>query len=86
MSDEEMRDKALASARMALGGKTELEKAAILHQHIGSRAMSDMVIETLVASSGIINSVHALCFPKDSLFQLPDSPEHTSQDLGDSGL
>lgn len=52
MSDEEMRDKALTSAKMALGGKTELEKAAILHQHIGSRAMSDMVIETLVASSG----------------------------------
>lgn len=52
MSEEEMRDKALASARMALGGKTEIEKAAILHQHMGSRAMSDMVIETLMASSG----------------------------------
>lgn len=52
MSEEEMRDKALASARVALGGKTELEKAAILHQHIGSRAMSDMVIETLLPRSG----------------------------------
>ncbi|XP_053500869.1 BRCA1-associated protein [Ictalurus furcatus] len=53
MSEEEMRDKALASARMALGGKTEIEKAAILHQHMGSRAMSDMVIETLMASSDV---------------------------------
>lgn len=52
MSEEEMRDKALTSARTVLGGKTEREKAAILHQHIGSRAMSDMVIETLAASSG----------------------------------
>lgn len=52
MSEEEMQDKALASARTVLGGKTEVEKASILHQHIGSRAMSDMVIETLVASSG----------------------------------
>ncbi|TSM28100.1 BRCA1-associated protein [Bagarius yarrelli] len=52
MSEEEMQDKALATARMTLRGKTELDKAAILHQHIGSRAMSDMVIETLVVSSG----------------------------------
>ncbi|KAK2823305.1 hypothetical protein Q7C36_019905 [Tachysurus vachellii] len=51
MSEEEMQDKALASAKMVLGGKTEREKAAILHQHIGRRVMSDMVIETLVASS-----------------------------------
>ncbi|XP_072514314.1 BRCA1-associated protein [Salminus brasiliensis] len=51
MSEEEMREKALGSAKIALGGKTELEKAAILHQHIGSRAMSDMVIETLSSST-----------------------------------
>ncbi|KAL7846719.1 hypothetical protein SRHO_G00216990 [Serrasalmus rhombeus] len=50
MSEEEMREKALGSANIALAGKTELEKAAVLHQHIGSRAMSDMVIETLTSS------------------------------------
>ncbi|XP_066507005.1 BRCA1-associated protein [Hoplias malabaricus] len=47
MSEEDMREKALGSAKTALVGKTELEKTAVLHQHIGSRVMSDMVIETL---------------------------------------
>lgn len=46
MSEDEMRDKGLASARVTLGGKTDLERATILHQHLGSRVMSDMVIET----------------------------------------
>uniref|UniRef100_A0A674AQX2 BRCA1-associated protein n=1 Tax=Salmo trutta TaxID=8032 RepID=A0A674AQX2_SALTR len=32
---------------LSLSGKTELERAAVLHQHIGSRAMGDMVIETI---------------------------------------
>uniref|UniRef100_A0A667YJI3 BRCA1-associated protein n=1 Tax=Myripristis murdjan TaxID=586833 RepID=A0A667YJI3_9TELE len=47
MSEEELQDKALGLAKLTLSGKTELEQAAILHQHIGSRAMGDMVIETL---------------------------------------
>uniref|UniRef100_A0A8C1RHM6 BRCA1-associated protein n=1 Tax=Cyprinus carpio TaxID=7962 RepID=A0A8C1RHM6_CYPCA len=46
MSEDEMREKALVSARATLAGKTELEQAAVLHQHLGSRVMSDMVIET----------------------------------------
>ncbi|TKS84875.1 BRCA1-associated protein [Collichthys lucidus] len=50
MSDEELQEKALCVARHALSGKTELERAAVLHQHIGSRAMGDMVIETFEPS------------------------------------
>ncbi|XP_016362501.1 BRCA1-associated protein-like isoform X1 [Sinocyclocheilus anshuiensis] len=53
MSEEEMREKALASARATLGGKPELERAAVLHQHLGSRVMSDMVIETFQPSAGV---------------------------------
>ncbi|KAG7476626.1 hypothetical protein MATL_G00084920 [Megalops atlanticus] len=51
MSEEEFEEKALGSAKAALSGKTDLERTAILHQHIGSRAMTDMVIETLSPSS-----------------------------------
>uniref|UniRef100_A0A1A7XQX3 BRCA1-associated protein n=1 Tax=Iconisemion striatum TaxID=60296 RepID=A0A1A7XQX3_9TELE len=46
MSDEGLQEKALASARHTLSGKSEQERAAVLNQHIGSRAMGDMVIET----------------------------------------
>nr|XP_023867673.1 BRCA1-associated protein-like isoform X2 [Salvelinus alpinus] len=46
MSEEDLQEKALSSARLSLSGKTELERAAVLHQHIGSRTMGDMVIET----------------------------------------
>uniref|UniRef100_A0A9J7YXH8 BRCA1-associated protein n=1 Tax=Cyprinus carpio carpio TaxID=630221 RepID=A0A9J7YXH8_CYPCA len=53
MSEDEMRETALASARATLGGRTELERAAILHQHLGSRVMSDMVIETFQPSAGL---------------------------------
>lgn len=52
MSEEELQEKALGLAKLALGGKTDLERAAILHQHIGSRAMGDMVIETFEPSPG----------------------------------
>lgn len=47
-----MKEKALGSARASLNGKTDLERTAILHQHIGSRAMGDMVIETIGSISG----------------------------------
>ncbi|XP_028297436.1 BRCA1-associated protein-like isoform X1 [Gouania willdenowi] len=50
MSDGELRDKALGLAEHALSGKSELERSALLHQHIGSRAMGDMVIETFELS------------------------------------
>uniref|UniRef100_A0A8C5DMA1 BRCA1-associated protein n=1 Tax=Gouania willdenowi TaxID=441366 RepID=A0A8C5DMA1_GOUWI len=52
MSDGELRDKALGLAEHALSGKSELERSALLHQHIGSRAMGDMVIETFELSPG----------------------------------
>ncbi|XP_028274415.1 BRCA1-associated protein [Parambassis ranga] len=50
MSEEELQEKALGLAKHTLSGKTELERAAFLHQHIGSRAMGDMVIETFEPS------------------------------------
>lgn len=53
MSEDEMREKALVSARVTLDGKSDLERSAILHQHLGSRVMSDMVIETFQPSAGL---------------------------------
>ncbi|KAF5906861.1 BRCA1-associated protein, partial [Clarias magur] len=82
MSEEEMQDKALASARMALGGKTEVEKASILHQHIGSRAMSDMVIETLVASSDVPEEKGSAQSPDES--GSSKTEENDSTKLSDS--
>lgn len=52
MSDEELQEKSLGVAKHTLNGKSDLERAAILHQHIGSRAMGDMVIETFEPSPG----------------------------------
>ncbi|KAG1971300.1 BRCA1-associated protein [Pimephales promelas] len=52
MSEDEMREKALVSARVTLDGRTDVERSAILHQHLGSRVMSDMVIETFQPSAG----------------------------------
>lgn len=53
MSEDEMRDKGLASARATLSGKTDLERAVVLHQHLGSRVMNDMVIETFQPNTGL---------------------------------
>lgn len=50
MSEEDLEDKALGLAKLALSGKTDLERTAVIHQHIGSRAMGDMVIETFEPS------------------------------------
>uniref|UniRef100_A0A8C7Y1D8 Uncharacterized protein n=1 Tax=Oryzias sinensis TaxID=183150 RepID=A0A8C7Y1D8_9TELE len=50
MSEEQLQEKALGLAKLSLNGKSELERAAVLHQHIGSRAMGDMVIETFEAA------------------------------------
>lgn len=52
MSDEDLQEKALGAAKHALSGKSDLEKSAVLHQHIGRRAMGDMVIETFEPSPG----------------------------------
>ncbi|XP_008323860.1 BRCA1-associated protein [Cynoglossus semilaevis] len=42
MSEEERQDRALGFAKLT----RELERAAVLHQNIGSRAMAEMMIET----------------------------------------
>lgn len=58
MSGEELQEKALGAAKRTLSGKSDLERAAVLHQHIGRRAMGDMVIETFEPSPG--EDVHLL--------------------------
>lgn len=61
MSEEQLQDKSLGLARLALSGKSELERSAVLHQHMGSRSMGDMVIETFEPSPGN-KSRHLLLF------------------------
>ncbi|XP_023680325.1 BRCA1-associated protein [Paramormyrops kingsleyae] len=56
MSDEEVQEKALGLAHSSLSGKSDSERVTLLHQHIGSRAMVDMVIETFAPSSGTEDS------------------------------
>uniref|UniRef100_A0A8C4ENL0 BRCA1-associated protein n=1 Tax=Dicentrarchus labrax TaxID=13489 RepID=A0A8C4ENL0_DICLA len=73
MSDEELQEKALCVAKHTLSGKTDLERAAVLHQHIGSRAMGDMVIETFEPSPGKDTRSEATGAAPDSPSkQLPD--------------
>ncbi|XP_017290554.1 BRCA1-associated protein [Kryptolebias marmoratus] len=52
MSEEELQEKELALAKRTLSGKSDQDRAAILNQHIGSRAMGDMVIETYEPNTG----------------------------------
>ncbi|XP_062814462.1 BRCA1-associated protein isoform X1 [Anolis carolinensis] len=47
MSDEEIQEKSLAVATASLEGKAAVERASLIHQHIGRREMTDMIIETL---------------------------------------
>lgn len=51
MSDE-IKQKALASAAACLEGKSPGEKAAVIHQHLGRREMTDIIIETMKSSPG----------------------------------
>nr|DBA23213.1 TPA: hypothetical protein GDO54_014148 [Pyxicephalus adspersus] len=51
MSDEEIKEKTLHTATAYLDGKMAVEKAAILHQHIGRREMTDVIIETIGPST-----------------------------------
>lgn len=53
MSNEEIKKKTLASAAACLEGKSPGEKAAIIHQHLGRREMTDVIIETMKASPGM---------------------------------
>uniref|UniRef100_A0A3Q4B464 BRCA1-associated protein n=1 Tax=Mola mola TaxID=94237 RepID=A0A3Q4B464_MOLML len=74
MSDEELQEKALGVARHTLSGKTELERAAVLHQHIGSRAMGDMVIETFEPSPDSPEGTNASQDSSEATGATPDSP------------
>ncbi|XP_054298127.1 BRCA1-associated protein isoform X2 [Pongo pygmaeus] len=47
MSDEEIKKTTLASAVACLEGKSPGEKVAIIHQHLGRREMTDVIIETM---------------------------------------
>ncbi|XP_063171502.1 BRCA1-associated protein isoform X2 [Candoia aspera] len=47
MSDEVTPEKSLAAATVSLEGKAPVERAAIIHQHIGRREMTDVIIETI---------------------------------------
>jgi hypothetical protein len=61
MSDEEIKKKTLASAVACLEGKSAGEKAAIIHQHLGRREMTDVIIETMKANSGMPSeTLHSL--------------------------
>ncbi|XP_028621799.1 BRCA1-associated protein [Grammomys surdaster] len=51
MSNEEIKKKTLASAAACLEGKSPGEKAAVIHQHLGRREMTDVIIETMKAST-----------------------------------
>lgn len=52
MSDEEIKKKTLASAVACLEGKSPGEKAAVIHQHLGRREMTDVIIETMKSNPG----------------------------------
>ncbi|XP_063470537.1 BRCA1-associated protein isoform X3 [Symphalangus syndactylus] len=51
MSDEEIKKTTLASAVACLEGKSPGEKVAIIHQHLGRREMTDVIIETMKSNS-----------------------------------
>uniref|UniRef100_A0A8C4EUE8 BRCA1-associated protein n=1 Tax=Dicentrarchus labrax TaxID=13489 RepID=A0A8C4EUE8_DICLA len=73
MSDEELQEKALCVAKHTLSGKTDLERAAVLHQHIGSRAMGDMIkeeVKTPVGTEGTEGSQDG----SEATGAAPDSP------------
>lgn len=55
MSEEEIQKKTLASAVACLEGKSPGEKAAIIHQHLGRREMTDVIIETMKANPGMLS-------------------------------
>lgn len=61
MSDEEIKKKTLASAVASLEGKSPGEKAAIIHQHLGRREMTDVIIETMKSNPGMLSKTPDSC-------------------------
>uniref|UniRef100_A0A2I2YG50 Uncharacterized protein n=1 Tax=Gorilla gorilla gorilla TaxID=9595 RepID=A0A2I2YG50_GORGO len=53
MSDEEIKKTTLASAVACLEGKSPGEKVAIIHQHLGRREMTDVIIETMKSNPAV---------------------------------
>ncbi|XP_070619395.1 LOW QUALITY PROTEIN: BRCA1-associated protein [Erythrolamprus reginae] len=47
MSDEAMQETSLAATAVTLEDKAPVERATIIHQHIGRREMTDVIIETI---------------------------------------
>uniref|UniRef100_H3AWI6 BRCA1-associated protein n=1 Tax=Latimeria chalumnae TaxID=7897 RepID=H3AWI6_LATCH len=87
MSDDEIHQKSLISAKGCLEGKTSTEKTAILHQHLGRREMTDMIIETINSGPGVASGTTSesqdlpgspetskLTSSKDQIGTAPDSP------------
>lgn len=84
MSDEEIKKKTLASAVACLEGKSPGEKAAVIHQHLGRREMTDVIIETMKSDPGepkdaVEQRKSAEASPsaqksKDCMNATPDSP------------
>ncbi|XP_024154632.1 BRCA1-associated protein [Oryzias melastigma] len=83
MSEEQLQEKALGLAKLSLNGKSELERAAVLHQHIGSRAMGDMVIETFEAGQG--SDVEPHSSPQDAHAE-PEGPRGAELSPVDSAV
>ncbi|XP_055002588.1 BRCA1-associated protein [Sorex araneus] len=81
MSDEEIKTKTLASAAACLEGKSPGEKAAIIHQHLGRREMTDMIIETMKSNSDELKATETTSTAqrskdqsKECMSTAPDSP------------
>ncbi|XP_013927629.1 PREDICTED: BRCA1-associated protein [Thamnophis sirtalis] len=47
MSDEGRPETSLAASAVTLEGKVPVERATIIHQHLGRREMTDVIIETI---------------------------------------
>lgn len=57
MSDEVMQETSLAATAVTLEGKAPVEKATIIHQHIGRREMTDVIIETIKPDPGTCDTL-----------------------------
>lgn len=64
MSNEAIQETSLAAASVSLEGKAPVERAAIIHQHIGRREMTDVIIETIKPDPGTCGML--LCAPMPS--------------------
>ncbi|KAG7280113.1 hypothetical protein CRUP_003740 [Coryphaenoides rupestris] len=89
MSEKKVQEKALGLAKLTLSGKTELERTGVIHQHIGSRAMGDMVIETFEpnpdSGGGGEDSGGSVENSQEGARADPDGTEDTQDKAGETG-